>query len=785
MAVEYQVKYTPGFDPTIINVSQNDVGRQFDLKIIDETGAAQQIPSGSTVKFVGMKPSGLGFTVNCTFNGAIVHVTTTGIMTDEHGLIPAEVQITNGNTVIGTANVNLRVEKNPHPEGTIDDNIIRVIPTFNAIFQRLNTLESSMSTAQNNISNLQTRMTTAEGTLSNVAGEVEQQSGAITNIGTELGGIRTGYDGTVYLSAGDAVRAQAFRGTDTTLSVSGKAADAAETGNRISDLKTDINTYRQYGIGLINLIDSATWTYDYSINASGVISQNNGFCYSSLIPVSDNLYNIIYLSEAWIQSVNTRIHAYNSSGEWIKQLALSSNNNQSGTFTIALDCTGVSYIRISTKEPPVIKVIWIEEIKGTIEKQIDLLNSATNLIVTSTWEQGVYGAGAGNEISNLARIRTGEYLSDKFEKIFATNDNILIWVLAWDGPVYMGVWTGEVFEKSADHILKSNSFDLSSIREQYPTYKFKLCASLVADTTYIPVAYGNFVYTAGNFKQIINENSEKIDYDKIVRTVNRIADGLSTPRQSIIGYKNAYSIGFKNLLCDLRFTSDNIPVCYHDSYLNQTYTDVFDDNGDAVPTSPAVYVAESSYQDLLAYDFGYYKGVAYKGTRILTFEQMLDLCKCLGATVYIEMKVTPTVEQFDIVYQMIRRYGMEPKIIWAPQTIAQVNALIAYKPNVYIQFHTNTSGWYTEIPDSYIEAIVNATNDYNSGRNTMVLPSTVTITNTQLKTLSSNGIGICTGLAETTDYIDTYISRNGKIFVESMAQTFLVGQYLYDSVMDD
>lgn len=280
MAVEYQVKYTPGFDPTIVNVSQNDVGRQFDLKIIDETGAAQQIPSGSTVKFVGMKPSGLGFTVNCTFTNSVVHVTTTDIMTDEHGLIPAEVQITKGTTVIGTANVNMRVEKNPHPDGTIDDNIIRVIPTFNAIFQRLNTLESSMSTAQNDISNLQTRMTTAEGTLSNVVGEVEQQSGAITNIGTELGGIRTGYDGTVYLSAGDAVRAQAMR-IDDTLTESGKAADAKATGDKILANRNSI-----YG-GLVSTVPAVI--PDYYIANTGRQSASTAYVCTDFVDISNTI----------------------------------------------------------------------------------------------------------------------------------------------------------------------------------------------------------------------------------------------------------------------------------------------------------------------------------------------------------------------------------------------------------------------------------------------------------------------------------------------------------------
>lgn len=102
-----------------VRMSQGDVGRELAFNIYD--GVARfSPPSSAVVKIKGTKPSGLGFNVACVLSGNVASVLTTLDMTQESGAFPVELEISNGNTVIGTANFAFYIEPSPHPDGTTD-----------------------------------------------------------------------------------------------------------------------------------------------------------------------------------------------------------------------------------------------------------------------------------------------------------------------------------------------------------------------------------------------------------------------------------------------------------------------------------------------------------------------------------------------------------------------------------------------------------------------------------------------------------------------------------------
>lgn len=103
----------------VFRISQNDVGRTLKAHLISDDGEIT-IPTSATVTMAGIKPSGLGYTVTGTINGSDVTFETDATMTDEAGQIESEIRIVDGETLIGTTNVVLNVEPNPHPDDVTD-----------------------------------------------------------------------------------------------------------------------------------------------------------------------------------------------------------------------------------------------------------------------------------------------------------------------------------------------------------------------------------------------------------------------------------------------------------------------------------------------------------------------------------------------------------------------------------------------------------------------------------------------------------------------------------------
>lgn len=102
-----------------VKISQGDIGRNLAFKLFDGVSAFTP-PAGSTAEITGRKPSGLGFSENCTMSGNTVTVSTTLDISQESGDVLAELKITNGSAVVGTANFLIYVEPAAHPDGTTD-----------------------------------------------------------------------------------------------------------------------------------------------------------------------------------------------------------------------------------------------------------------------------------------------------------------------------------------------------------------------------------------------------------------------------------------------------------------------------------------------------------------------------------------------------------------------------------------------------------------------------------------------------------------------------------------
>ena len=123
-----------------------------------------------------------------------------------------------------------------------------------------------------------------------------------------------------------------------------------------------------------------------------------------------------------------------------------------------------------------------------------------------------------------------------------------------------------------------------------------------------------------------------------VNTSNRLGyyiyNSGGDPEQSIAGYETAYKKGNRIMVADLRFTKDNIPVCFHDDLISYAYTK----DGAEPGTRPSV--SKMTLSQLNEYDYGIKWGSKYKGTKVLTLDQMAAWIAAHPDTeLYIEVKV--------------------------------------------------------------------------------------------------------------------------------------------------
>jgi len=133
----YRIDLTPNASYTeTVSVSQDDVGREIVIDLYKD-GTAYTPASGTTITMQGTKPSGLGYTITGTASGSTVTFLTTEEMTQEAGRFVSEIVLTNGTTVIGTANFWLFCEKNPHPANSTDG----TLETIPELTQRIEALE--------------------------------------------------------------------------------------------------------------------------------------------------------------------------------------------------------------------------------------------------------------------------------------------------------------------------------------------------------------------------------------------------------------------------------------------------------------------------------------------------------------------------------------------------------------------------------------------------------------------------------------------------------------------
>ena len=183
-----------------------------------------------------------------------------------------------------------------------------------------------------------------------------------------------------------------------------------------------------------------------------------------------------------------------------------------------------------------------------------------------------------------------------------------------------------------------------------------------------------------------DEISTKETQDDFSSGMNVIAHrGYSdvAPENTIPAFIAAAEAGYTTVECDIEWTKDGVPVLLHDKNINRTART----QGGwkyLLPRKCSSY----TYDELLKFDFGSWKDEKYKGTKIPSFNDLLDCAKEYGLNVYVELKQNGAFdeEKAQILTQAVKEAGLEDNITWISFDANYLKMISEYMPEARLGF---------------------------------------------------------------------------------------------------
>ena len=220
--------------------------------------------------------------------------------------------------------------------------------------------------------------------------------------------------------------------------------------------------------------------------------------------------------------------------------------------------------------------------------------------------------------------------------------------------------------------------------------------------------------TANNIKVDKPEESS-FNEENIKEEENDFSSGMTViahrgysdiaPENTIPAFIAAAEAGYTTVECDIEWTKDGVPVLLHDKNINRT----------ARTQSGWKYLfprkcSSYTYDELLKLDFGSWKDEKYKGTKIPSFNDLLDCAKEYGLNVYVELKQNTVFdkEKAQMLTQAVKEAGLEDNITWISFDASYLKMISEYMPEARLGFLSSK-----EVSEKTISVLQDLKNDEN------------------------------------------------------------------------
>lgn len=258
-----------------------------------------------------------------------------------------------------------------------------------------------------------------------------------------------------------------------------------------------------------------------------------------------------------------------------------------------------------------------------------------------------------------------------------------------------------------------------------------------------------------NVKNSINEVKKVLGNSVTVKSINRLGydvyNPLTPPEHSLEGYSLALEKGFDEILCDLRSTSDSIPICLHDATINRTAR-----NTDGT-TLPSTNILDITYEQANSYDYGLYKNEKYKGTKLLALERAIKFAKMNGVTLHIETKCGTSEIELKMIENAVRtvkKYNMSKFVSWS----ATYGNIAVLQKIISLDKYANVAIMPDQMTNERFEALLNLKTGFNKVY--WFAWETSTIDDDMLNRFIDNEVGLEIGTLNTSEEMKKLFDGN-------------------------
>lgn len=300
--LSYIINVAPDGVPQVVKLSQNENGRTLAFAL---TGVGTvNIPSGATVTISGTKPDGVVYSATGTLSGNVASFSETTQMTAVSGIWPAKIKVTYNGETIATCKIVMAIDPDPVAPGSVPSSsqlngLVAEAQQY-ATYAKEEAYGSPLVAATAAAMTDKTRVYVYTGSeTGKTAGHWYFWNGSAWA------------DGGVYNSQGI--------NTDTTLTISGMAADSGAVGAEFTHVKQDINEFdplidtlmEQGSLSAVNvgsplrLVDTANTIRSAEFQnwqAGMTVQLNDG--YQARLLLCDSNENYI-IDASWAQTVTS------------------------------------------------------------------------------------------------------------------------------------------------------------------------------------------------------------------------------------------------------------------------------------------------------------------------------------------------------------------------------------------------------------------------------------------------------------------------------------------------